>query len=169
MALNINELDSIILSHSKKQQDPPMFVKTSSGINIADLAKNKDQPGRVFPYSSGTVADSIQYLTLPNLAADVTQVPDRLLARISTNTGDSGAYTGADTGSVQTAGGISQIISRATLKDVRTIELFEKFLRDIYQILLEYAKTQPTISQFTYKDEAEGEMAYGQYDPRMVD
>lgn len=169
LALNINDLDSAILSHAKKQQDPATFVKTSSGINIADFAKNKDVPGRVFPFASGSVADAVGYLSLPNLPTDATQMSSVLFNRIVQNSGDSGAYSGTDMGSVQTAGGISQVISRAALKDVRTIELFERFLRDIYLVLMEFAKTQPTVSSFTFKNQDENEMSYGQYDPALVD
>lgn len=168
LALNINDLDSALISHAKKQQDPATFVKASSGINIADFAKNKDVPGRVFTFNGQSVSDAVGYLTLPNLNSDAAQTSQVLFARISQNSGDSGAYSGADMGSVQTAGGISQVISRASLKDVRPVELFERFLRDVYQVLLEYAKTQPNVSSFTFKDPEEGEISYGNFDPTQV-
>lgn len=160
LQLAVNELDSVMLTNAAKQGDPIAFIKATSGLNVADFLKNKDQPGRGFVYSGGSPTDVVSYLQQPDLPRDISTLPSEFIARMKDVTGVDDMYSGAGTGSLQTSGGISQVLQRSGLRDVKIIKHIEDYLRDLYLLILEHVKISKTTARYAKKIHSDEETSY---------
>lgn len=145
------------------------MVNTSSGINVADYAKNKDNPGRVFPFSTGSASEVVQFVNKPDLPNDIISMPTSLIERIKDMTGVGDIASGMGSGSLQTAGGISQILQRAGLKDTKVIKHIQSYLFDLYSLIIERLKPATNVVRYAVKDHVEQDMAYKQLDLSIID
>ncbi len=168
MQLSINEIDSAVITHAKSQQDPPAFVSKASGINIADFTKNRDEAGAVFPVVSTSV-DPVKYANKPNLPSDIVNMSELLTARIKDTTGASDLSTGMGSGSLQTAGGISQVLSRASLKDVKVVQKIKQYFEELYDIMLDHMKLKVGTVRYASQDSVENETNYKMVDLSLID
>lgn len=168
MQLSINEIDSAIVTHAKSQQDPIAIIDKSSGINVADFTKNRDVPGRTFAVNS-TRSTPAQYLQKPDLPRDISNVSTMLIDRIEKVTGIGDIATGQGSGSLQTAGGISQILSRAGLKDIKVVNKIKYYLKNLYKTLVAHIRLKHGLVRYAAKDHVEGELQYKILDLNMID
>lgn len=149
-----------MLTNAAKQGDPIAFIKATSGLNVADFLKNKDEPGRGFVFSGGSAQDVVTYLNQPDLPRDISTLPNEFIARMKDVTGVDDIYAGAGSGSLQTSGGISQVLQRSGLRDVKIIKHIEKYLRDLYLLILEHVKLSKTTARYSKQVHAEEEITY---------
>lgn len=168
LQLAVNELDSAFITHAKAQQDPIAILDATSGINMADFVANRDKPGRTFLAARNT-KDAVHYQELPNLPNNVTEASMLLVNRIRETMGTDDIYAGAGSGSLQTSGGISQVLQRAGLKDVKVIKHFQHYLRRLYELIIENLKLHPGVIRYASQDHAEGDMQYNEIDMELID
>lgn len=168
LQLSVNELDSAFITHAKKQQDPIAILDATSGINVIDFTKNKDKSGHTFISSRGA-KDAVHYQSLPDLPNDITGASNLLIDRIKDTMGTSDIYSGAGAGSLQTSGGISQVLQRAGLKDIKVIKHFQYYLRNLYELIVDNLKLQPGVIRYSSQDHSEGDVQYHELSMHDVD
>ncbi len=168
MQLAVNEIDSAIVTHAKGQQDPAAVVDKSSGLNVADFQQNRNTPGRVFPVNS-TRTTPVTYLQKPDLPKDISATSDMLISRIEKVTGVGSLASGQDSHSLQTAGGISQLLSQASLKDKKVIDRLANYLLDLYNGLIAHIQLKTGLIRYAAQDHVQNEVQYKVLDLSQID
>ena len=130
-----NLMDSIALTSEYKNQRPPKFISTSSGLNIQSFAKHGDEADRTF-IVNGKAQDAVYYHQFPQVTNQVPNLKMALQSGIEMMTGIDGRYTGRDTGSVITTGGVEEMLNRVTVIDTPKILQYEEYTRTLTKLIL---------------------------------
>ena len=131
----VNLMDSLLLTAEYKNQNPPKFVSATSGLNIGTFVKHGHEADRTFVVS-GDASRAVHYHQFPQPSPMAPQLVGRLGANISQISGVDGRYTGRDTGSILTTGGIEAALDQATLIDTPKIMNYEDYTRQLTELLL---------------------------------
>ena len=134
-AIAYNLLDSIAITAEYKNQRPPKFVSTSSGLNIQSFIKHGDEAEKTFVVN-GRADQAVHYHQFPQISPQLTSLKMGLEQGIETTSGIDGRYTGRDTGSVLTTGGVEDMLNRVTLIDTPKIILFEDYTKQLTKLIL---------------------------------
>ena len=130
-----NLMDSIALTSEYKNQRPPKFVSASAGLNINSFAKHGDEADRTF-IVNGRAQDAVYYHQFPQISSHLPQLKAGLEQGIQTMTGIDGRYTGRDTGSVITTGGVEEMLNRVTVIDTPKIMHYENYTKQLTKLVL---------------------------------
>ena len=133
----LNLLDGIMVTQGYKSQRPPRLISATSGLNIATFAKYGNEPDMAFVVN-GDPDSAVRYVQFPPLPVGMDQVSLRLSASIERTSGIDGRYTGKDTGSILTTGGIDSMLAQATMRDTTRIRLYEFYTRRLTQLVISY-------------------------------
>lgn len=156
-----NLMNSIALTAEYKNQRPPRFISSGSGLNINTFTKYGSEADHTF-IVNGDASQAVHYHQFPQMSnmAQITQAS--LLADMQTTTGIDGRYTGRDTGSVLTTGGVEDMLNRVTLIDTPKIANYEKYTKELTKIIIAnfveysmtrtYYKRDPMTNKFTAVD-----------------
>lgn len=131
----INLLDSIALTAEYKNQRPPKFISSASGLNIAAFKKFGNEADHTF-IVNGPAERAVHYHEYPTVGPMVASMKQGLQQGIQTISGVDGRYTGRDTGSILTTGGIEDMLDRATLIDTPKIMMYEMYTRRLTELIL---------------------------------
>lgn len=134
-AVAYNLLDSIAITAEYKNQRPPKFVSTNSGLNIQSFIKHGDEAEKTFVVN-GRADQAVHYHQFPQTSAQLASLKMGLVQGIETTSGVDGRYTGRDTGSVLTTGGVEDMLNRVTLIDTPKIILFEDYTKQLTKLIL---------------------------------
>lgn len=137
-ALSLNILDSIAVTHTYAAQRTPWVLDTRSGLSPRRVAKDLNSPDRVFPISEGQVDKILHRLEFPDLPANLQYLAERLERSIEKITGVDEKYTGRDTASINTTGGMERLQSRVSMTDNTRVALIEKYAKDLTKIILDF-------------------------------
>lgn len=132
-----NMLSSIVATHAYKAQRPPRFVNMQSGINIRQFAKFGADADKTFPVN-GDASQAVHYGKFPELPATIDNMSSRLEYDIKDKSGITDQYAGKDTGSIQTTGGMDDMISRVTGRDDVKIQLYEEYTKKLTELILQF-------------------------------
>ncbi len=133
----INMLDSIEATHAFASQNRAKLVSITSGINYRSFTKYGNTPHMAFPVK-GDPKNVVQYVDVQNLPSLI-ELRGRLENAIFLMTGVDLRYTGRDTGSVQTTGGMDLQQSRVmAMTDNARILALEVFVEDLTKLVLDY-------------------------------
>lgn len=142
-AISINILDAVESTLIAGSLDRPRVVSRRSGLNEKLFAEQGNNPKRLWVVD-GSPKDVVQYVDLPVLPADRHLLKERLELGIKRISGVDDRYTGRDTGSVQTTGGMDIMNQRVTMTDNSRIVTLQKFITDLSKLImsfyLEYGK-----------------------------
>lgn len=130
-----NLLDSIAITAEYKNQRPPKFVSTNSGLNIQSFVKHGDEAEKTFVVN-GRADQAVHYHQFPQISAQLPSLKMGLQAGIELTSGIDGRYTGRDTGSVITTGGVEDMLNRVTLIDTPKILLYEQYTKRLTKLVL---------------------------------
>jgi hypothetical protein len=133
----LNLLDGITVSHAYKAHRPPKLISDSSGLNIRAFKEYGNDPDKAFMVR-GDATKAVQYVTFPNLPQGLENISLRLSGAIERMSGIDGKYTGKDTGSILTTGGIDSMLAQATMRDTTRIRLYEKYSKRLTRLVLHY-------------------------------
>lgn len=133
MAYNI--IDSVALTAEYKNQRPPKFISTQSGLNIQSFAKHGDEADKTFVVN-GDATRAVHYHQFPAVSPNLPQMKMSLEFGMQKVTGVDGRYTGRDTGSVITTGGVEDMLNRVTLIDTPKITLYEAYTKQLTKLVL---------------------------------
>lgn len=140
--LAYNIMSSIILTSEYKNQRPPRFVNGQSGINVATFVKHGNDADRTF-IVQGDASKAVHYQQFPQPTQQATQSMGFLSNDIKNITGVDDRYTGRDTGSVLTTGGIENMLDQVTMIDAPKVENYERYCKRLTYLivtnLLEYS------------------------------
>lgn len=130
-----NILDSISMTSVYKNQRPPKYVSSSAGLNINSFAKHANDADYTFVVN-GDASKAVHYHTFPLVDPKVGELTGRLDTNIKNITGVDDRYTGRDTGSILTTGGVENQLNRVTIIDTTKIENFEDYTKQLTELVL---------------------------------
>lgn len=133
--LAYNILDSVAMTAEFKNQNPPKFINSQAGLDIFQFSKYGDTPGHTF-IVNGDASKAVHYHEYPAPSASIPKYKQDTAMNIQTISGVDGRYTGRDTGSVITTGGVEDMLNRVTLIDTPKIALYEDYSRQLAQLIL---------------------------------
>ena len=130
-----NIMDSISLTSAYKNQRPPKFVSSDSGLNIQSFAKHANDADYTFVVN-GDASKAVHYHQFPQVDPHIGEITSRLDNNIKQVSGVDERYTGRDTGSIITTGGIQDQLNRVTVIDTPKIENFEDYAKQLTELVL---------------------------------
>ena len=133
--LAYNIMSSIILTSEYKNQRPPMFVNGNSGINVATFVKHGNDADRTF-IVQGDASKAVHYHQFPQPTQQAIQSMGFLSSDVKTITGVDDRYTGRDTGSVLTTGGIESMLDQVPMIDAPKVENYETYCKRLTQLII---------------------------------
>ena len=130
-----NIMDSISLTSAYKNQRPPKYVSQDSGLNVNSFAKHANDADYTFVVS-GDASKAVHYHQFPQIDPRMGEITNRLDMNIKQVSGVDERYTGRDTGSIITTGGIQDQLNRVTVIDTPKIENFEDYAKQLTELVL---------------------------------
>lgn len=136
--VTLNFIDSIEATHLYLMQNRPKLVNVRSGINYRTFSKYGNTPHIAFPVH-GDPTKVVRYVDMQQLP-ETFQLKQYLRESIYLVSGVDMRYTGRDTGSVQTTGGMDLQQQRVmSMSDNLRISGLESFIEELsFQILENY-------------------------------
>lgn len=143
--MTYNILDATATSAEYKAQNPPKYINVDSGLNVAQVAKYGDKPNYTF-LVRGDATKAVHYHEYPDASTNIPKYKQDLAYGMQEVTGVDGRYTGRDTGSVITTGGMEDMLNRVTLVDTPKIANYEEYSLNLARLiianLIEHAPTR---------------------------
>ena len=130
-----NLMDSIALTAELKNQRPPKFISSESGLNIDAFSKHGDEADRTFVVR-GDATRAVHYHQFPYVSPSLPALKESLQLGMETVSGVDGRYTGRDTGSIITTGGTEEMLNRVTMIDTPKITLYEAYTKQLTKLVL---------------------------------
>ena len=130
-----NIMDSISLTSAYKNQRPPKFVSVESGLNVNAFSQHANDADYTFPVN-GDASKAVHYHQFPQIDPRMGELTNRLDANIKQVSGVDERYTGRDTGSIITTGGIQDQLNRVTVIDTPKIDNFEGYAKQLTELVL---------------------------------
>lgn len=130
-----NIMDSISLTSAYKNQRPPKFVSSESGLNVNAFAQHANDADYTFVVN-GDASKAVHYHQFPQVDPHIGEITTRLDNNIKQVSGVDERYTGRDTGSIITTGGIQDQLNRVTVIDTPKIENFEDYAKQLTELVL---------------------------------
>ena len=133
--LTYDLLNSIYATYAYKAQRPPRFVNVQSGINLRQFAKYGNDADKTFPVN-GDATQAVHYGVFPPLPPELLQIKNNIGTDIQVASGIDAMYSGKDTGSIQTTGGMDTLVSNTTMRDNPKIALYEEYTRRLTELVV---------------------------------
>lgn len=130
-----NLMDSIALTAEYKNQRPPKFITSQSGLNINSFSKHGDEADKTFVVN-GDASKAVHYHQFPQTSPNLQYIKQGLQSGVQIVSGVDGRYTGRDTGSIITTGGTEEMLNRVTLIDTPKIMNYEAYAKRLTQLVL---------------------------------
>ena len=130
-----NLVNSLILTAEVKNQKPPRFVSNMSQINLRDFVKHGADSDYTF-IVQGDASRAVHYHQFPMVSQTAYNTIGTLAGDMQLVTGVDGKYTGKDTGSLLTTGGMEQMLDQATLIDQPKIVNYEHYTTKLTKLIL---------------------------------
>ena len=130
-----NIMDSISLTSVYKNQRPPKYVSSSSGLNVNSFAQHANDADYTFVVN-GDASKAVHYHEFPQVDPHIGEIVNRLDGNIKMVSGVDERYTGRDTGSIITTGGIEDQINRVTIIDTPKIDNLEDYTKQLTELVL---------------------------------
>lgn len=130
-----NLMDSMAYTSVYKNQRPPKFVSTQSGLNIAAFVKHGNEADRTFVVN-GDASRAVHYHQFPEVNATLPAMQQTMSMNVKSMSGVDDRYTGRDTGSIITTGGTEEMLNRVTLIDTPKIMNYEKYTKKLTELTI---------------------------------
>ncbi len=131
--LVFNLMDSIAYTSEYKNQRPPKFVSTQSGMNLAAFTKHGNEADRTFVVN-GDASKAVHYHQFPQVGPQLASMQQDKNFNIKSMSGVDDKYTGRDTGSIITTGGTEEMLNRVTLIDTPKVLNYENYARQLTEL-----------------------------------
>jgi hypothetical protein len=146
----LNLLDGIMVTHAYKAQRPPRLISDRSGLNVRMFRQYGNDPDKAF-LVHGSTDGAVDYITFPPLPQGLDNVAMRLSAAIERMSGIDSKYTGKDTGSILTTGGIDSMLAQATMRDATRIRLYEAYTAQLTKLVIYHLIEYGDKRKYTFK------------------
>lgn len=130
-----NIINSVLLTADYKNQRPPKFITAESGINVPSFIKYGNDPDHTFVVN-GIASNAVHYHQFPLPSAGAVTYMSGLSRDMQMVSGVDGRYTGRDSGSILTTGGVEAMINQATLVDEPKVMMYEAFTTTLTELTL---------------------------------
>lgn len=134
-SLAYNIMQSIMLTADYKNQRPPKFINSASGLNINSFKKHGNEADYTFVVS-GDASRAVHYHQFPAPSATAPTNMAMLTNDIKSITGVDDRYTGRDTGSILTTGGVNSMLDQVTMIDAPKVLNYEHYCKKLTQLIL---------------------------------
>ena len=134
-SLAYNIMQSIMLTADYKNQRPPKFINSASGLNINSFKKHGNEADYTFVVS-GDASRAVHYHQFPAPSATAPTNMAMLTNDIKNITGVDDRYTGRDTGSILTTGGVNSMLDQVTMIDAPKVLNYEHYCKRLTQLIL---------------------------------
>lgn len=134
-SLAYNIMQSIMLTADYKNQRPPKFINSASGLNINSFKKHGNEADYTFVVS-GDASRAVHYHQFPAPSATAPTNMAMLTSDIKNVTGVDDRYTGRDTGSILTTGGVNSMLDQVTMIDAPKVLNYEHYCKKLTQLIL---------------------------------
>ena len=135
--LAINLLDSVGVTHVYAQQRRATLIRRDMGVNVDYLARNINNPDVTIPVE-GDPSKAVHQLDLPSLPNFLVEYRTMLEQSIFLISGVDPTYTGRQTNSITTTGGVERLQQRASLTDAARITMLEHFTKQLTSLVLDF-------------------------------
>lgn len=152
-----NVFASILMTAEYKNQFPPRFISNTANLNIKAFSKYSLDADTAFVVN-GDASKAVHYHQFPLPSAAAPTLQASLAYDIKNATGIDDRYTGRDTGSILTTGGIEAAQARVGTVDTVKILNYERYTKEMAQLILknfvefglkrEYYKYDPADKSF---------------------
>ena len=147
-----NLMHSIILTSEYKNQRPPRFVNQQSNLNIASFKTHGNEADRTFVVA-GDASKAVHYHQFPSPTQAAITGMATLAQDIKMVSGIDDRYTGRDTGSILTTGGINSMLDQVSVTDSTKIANYERYCKRLTKLILgNYIKFSATAREYLVKD-----------------
>lgn len=130
-----NMVNSMLLTGVYKNYHPTKFISSASGLNIATFSKYGNEPDKAFVVN-GDASRAVHYLEQPQPSSAELNAIGILASDLQKTSGVDDRYTGRDTGSVLTTGGVEDMLDRVTVVDTPKIANYERYTKQLTQLIL---------------------------------
>lgn len=130
-----NIMSSIYATSEYKNQRPPRFINQASGININAFVKHGNDADKTFVVN-GDARQAVHYQQYPSPSPVGMQTMQQLQNDMQLVTGIDGRYTGRDTGSVITTGGVDSMLDQVSIIDAAKITLYEDYAKTLSELII---------------------------------
>lgn len=137
MVLTLNQLDSTEATAYFQNQNPAEFVNALAGLNVADYQNKRQNPNAAFTVNCDPRLVSA-FAERPELPKNLDSFRQYLITMIQKVSGVDSAYLGESYGSIQTTGGVSQALDRATMRDATRIKAIDKFIKKELELISQF-------------------------------
>lgn len=137
MVLTLNQLDSTEATAYFKHQNPAEFINALAGLNVAEYQNKRDNPDAAFTVNCDPRIVSA-FAERPDLPKNLDSFRQYLITMIQKVSGVDSAYLGESYGSIQTTGGVSQALDRATMRDATRIKSVDRFIRKELELITQF-------------------------------
>jgi len=145
-----NIMDSIALTAEYKNQRPPKFISSESGLNINSFAKHGDDADKTFVVH-GDASRAVHYQQFPPITQNLINLKNSMMQGIELVSGVDGRYTGRDTGSIITTGGTEEMLNRVTLIDTPKLANYEAYAKKLTKLVLAHFIEYAPARKYFYK------------------
>ena len=135
--LALNLLDSIGVTHVYAQQRRATLMRRDIGISVDYLSANINNPDTTIPVD-GDPTKAVHQLDLPDLPNFLVEYRARLEESIFLISGVDPIYTGRQTNSVTTTGGVERMQQRSSLTDATKITMLEHFTKQLTKMVFDF-------------------------------
>lgn len=137
MVLTLNQIDSTEATEYFKHQNPAEFINALAGLDIFKYQNKRDNPDAAFPVNCDPRLVSA-FAERPDLPKTLDGFRSYLLTMIQKVSGVDEAYLGQSYGSIQTTGGVTQALDRATMRDASRIKAIDRFIRKELELITQF-------------------------------
>lgn len=137
LVLTLNQLDSTEATSYFKNQNPAEFINSLSGLNVAEYQRKRGNPDTAFTVNCDPKVVHA-FAERPDLPKNLDSFRQYLIQTIQEVSGVDSAYLGRSYGSIQTTGGVSQAIDRATMRDNTRIKAIDNFIHKELEIITQF-------------------------------
>lgn len=148
----INLTNSFALTAEYKNQRPPKYISKAAGLDVAAFQKYGNDADHTF-IVGGDASKSVHYHQFPQISPQGQAMLQQLGFDIKDITGIDGRYTGRDTGSILTTGGVENMLDQVTMIDQPKIINFEKYAKRLSQLVLMNMLEFSQKRKYFHKDE----------------
>lgn len=130
-----NIMDSENLTNVYRKAHPVKFASANSGLNLNSFAEHANDADYTFVVQ-GDASKAVHYAEYPDIDQVGVAIQSRMKQDIDRVSGVDSRYTGRNTGSITTTGGMQEMIDRMTLVDVPRIDRLEDYTKELTELVL---------------------------------
>lgn len=134
-SLAYNIMQSIMLTSDYKNQRPPKFISANSGLNINSFKKHGNEADYTFVVN-GDASRAVHYHQFPAPSPTAPTNMAMLTNDIKSITGVDDRYTGRDTGSILTTGGVNSMLDQVTMIDAPKVLNYEHYCKRLTKLII---------------------------------